>query len=124
MGEAASASMRLDRFLWWARLAKTRSVAQGLAECGSFRVNGRRIERAAAAVRIGDTLTFAGPNGRVRALRVLALPHRRGPAPEAQGCYAELAGAGAANAVPDVAPDAAPGAAPGTANVSQVTPGN
>lgn len=80
--------MRLDRWLWWTRLAKTRDIAQGLAESGTLRLAGRRIERAAAPVRVGDTLTFHA-NGRVRVVRVLALPHRRGPAPEAQACYLE-----------------------------------
>lgn len=91
----AEPAMRLDRFLWWARLARTRSVAQALAACGSFRLNGRRIERAAAPVRVGDTLTFADVAGRVRAVRVLALPRRRGPAAEARACYADLAEGGA-----------------------------
>ncbi|MES2755443.1 MAG: RNA-binding S4 domain-containing protein [Pseudomonadota bacterium] len=81
--------MRLDVFLWYVRLAKTRSIAQGLAESGRLRIDGRRIERAHCPVRLGDTLTF--PQGeRVRVVRVLALPTRRGPAPEAQACYAEL----------------------------------
>ena len=88
MGDAAA--MRLDLFLWWARLAKTRSVAQALAESGSFRIDGRRIERAHCPVRVGDTLTF-GRGRAVRVMRVAALPVRRGPAPEAQACYADLA---------------------------------
>jgi ribosome-associated heat shock protein Hsp15 len=82
--------MRLDRFLWWSRLAKTRGVAQALAESGSFRIDGRRIERAHCPVRVGDILTFMGSNSRVRVVRVLALPRRRGPAPEAQECYRDL----------------------------------
>lgn len=87
---ADGASLRLDLFLWWARLAKTRSVAQALAESGSFRIDGRRIERAHCPVRVGDTLTFVHASTRVRVVRVLALPTRRGPAPEAQACYADL----------------------------------
>ena len=82
--------MRLDRFLWFTRLAKTRTLAQDLAEEGRLRIDGRPVARAAACVRIGNVLTFAqGP--RVRVLRVEALPSRRGPAPEAQGCYTDLA---------------------------------
>ena len=84
--------MRLDRFLWFARLAKTRTIAQQLAEAGHLRIDGRVIDRAHCPVRIGNVLTFAA-HGRVRAIRVLALPPRRGPAAEAQGCYADLAGA-------------------------------
>lgn len=87
--------MRLDVFLWYARLARTRSAAQALAATGRLRLDGRLVERAAAPVRQGSILTFAaGP--RVRALRVEALPRRRGPAPEAQACYTDLAAATAA----------------------------
>ena len=82
-------AMRLDMFLWYARLAKTRALAQALAAEGRLRMNGRTIDRAHAAVRIGSILTFA-QHGRVRVLRVEALPRRRGPAPEAQACYQEL----------------------------------
>lgn len=82
--------MRLDRFLWWARLAKTRSAAQAIAEGGRFRISGRVIEKAHCPVRVGDVLTYPA-HGRVRVVRVEALPTRRGPAPEAQGCYTDLA---------------------------------
>lgn len=82
-------TMRLDKFLWFVRLTKTRSVAQDLAEARHLRIDGRVIEKAAACVRIGNTLTFP-LHDRVRVIRVLALPTRRGPAPEAQACYADL----------------------------------
>ncbi|HEX8387826.1 MAG TPA: RNA-binding S4 domain-containing protein [Sphingomonas sp.] len=81
--------MRLDRFLWWARLAKTRSAAQAIAEGGRLRLDGRAVEKASVAVRVGNVLTYAA-HGRVRVVRVEALPVRRGPAPEAQGCYTDL----------------------------------
>lgn len=85
----AEPTMRLDRFLWFARLVKTRVRAQDLACEGRLRIDGRPIDRAHAPVRVGNILTFAqGP--RVRVLRIEALPARRGPAPEAQGCYQEL----------------------------------
>jgi ribosome-associated heat shock protein Hsp15 len=81
--------MRLDRFLWFARLTRTRSAAQALAANGRLRIDGRAIDRAHACVRVGNVLTFAaGPH--VRVLRVAALPPRRGPAPEAQSCYIEI----------------------------------
>jgi len=81
--------MRLDRFLWFARLAKTRSAAQALAEAGMLRLDGRRIDRAHANVRIGSVLAFP-LHGRVRVLRVEALPTRRGPAAEAATLYTSL----------------------------------
>lgn len=82
-------TMRLDLFLWYVRLAKTRVTAQAMACDGHFRIDGRAIDRAHAPVRVGSILTFAH-HGNVRVLRVEALPLRRGPAPEAQACYQEL----------------------------------
>lgn len=71
------------------RLTKTRSAAQTLAVSGRLRCNGRAIDRAHHAVKIGDVVTFFAAN-RVRIVRVETLPTRRGPAPEAQACYQEL----------------------------------
>jgi ribosome-associated heat shock protein Hsp15 len=93
----ADEAMRLDRFLWFARLAKTRDVAQALACDGRLRIDGRAIDRAHAPVRVGNILTFFHA-GRVRVLRVEELPQRRGPAPEAQSCYQELLAGGGENA--------------------------
>lgn len=81
--------MRLDRWLWWVRLAKTRSAAQMLAGEGRLRIDGRAVDRAHVAVRVGNILTFA-LHGRIRVVRVEALPYRRGPSPEAQACYQDL----------------------------------
>lgn len=82
-------TQRIDKYLWFVRLCPSRSSAQKLAEDGHIRVNGRRIERAHAAVRQGDLITFPHGSG-VRVVRVVALPGRRGPAAEAHGCYEEL----------------------------------
>jgi ribosome-associated heat shock protein Hsp15 len=81
--------MRVDRFLWFARLAKTRTAAQAIAEKGTLRLDGRRIERSSAPVRVGCVLAFP-LYGQVRVLRVEALPHRRGPPAEALSCYQNL----------------------------------
>lgn len=79
-------TQRIDRFLWFARLSANRSAAQALAERGIVRLNGRRVERAHAPVRRGDLLTL--PLGdAVRVIRILELPARRGPAPEARTLY-------------------------------------
>ena len=71
-------SLRLDKFLWFARIVKTRSLAQQLAEQGRVRLAGRVIDRAHAPVRIGDVLSFA-VHGKVRVIRIKGLPRRRGP---------------------------------------------
>jgi len=82
-------AQRIDKYLWFARLAKSRSAAQAMAERGIMRLNGRRVERAHSPVRVGDLLTLA-QGDRIRVVRVLRLPDRRGPVGEAVGCYEEL----------------------------------
>lgn len=82
--------MRVDRFLWFARLSATRGFAQALASSGHFRIGGRRIDKPSAPVRIGDILTFATHRGAVRVLRIDALPARRGPPAEAARLYTDL----------------------------------
>ena len=81
--------MRIDKFLFFIRLVKTRSLAQELAEDRHLRIDGRVIDRAHAEVKPGNVLTFP-LNDRVRVIRVEAIPARRGPAPEAQACYTDL----------------------------------
>jgi ribosome-associated heat shock protein Hsp15 len=95
-------SLRLDKFLWFARIVKTRSQAQQLAEEGRIRIGGRIVDRAHAPVRAGDVLSFA-QRGAVRVLRVEALPARRGPPAEARALYTEVA-EGEASAAPNSSP--------------------
>ena len=81
--------MRLDKLLWVLRLAHSRSFAQDWIAAGHFRLNGRRIERASAAIKPGDVLVLPLRQS-VRVIEVLALPSRRGPAAEAQAGYRVL----------------------------------
>lgn len=81
--------MRLDRFLFMIRLIKSRTLAQELIAQGRTRIDGRRVEKLAAEVRVGSVVTLP-LNDTVRVIRVLALPVRRGPAAEARSCYTEL----------------------------------
>ena len=81
--------MRIDRFLHCIRLVKSRTLAQGLVEAGHVRIDRRRVEKTSDTVRVGSVVALP-LRGRVRVLKVLALPTRRGPASEAQGCYEEL----------------------------------
>lgn len=85
--------MRIDRFLWFARLARSRSAAQAMAEAGTLRLDGRRVDRAHLPVRVGSVLAFV-QGDRVRIVRVAALPARRGPPAEAQALYLDLANDG------------------------------
>ena len=89
MADPAAARLRLDKFLWFARIVKTRSAAQALAEQGRLRINGRVIDRSHAPVGVGDVLSFA-LHGKVRVLKIEALPARRGPPADARLLYNEI----------------------------------
>lgn len=81
--------MRIDRFLFFIRLIKSRTLAQAVIENGHVRIDGRRVEKISEEVRIGSIVALP-LDDRVHILRVLTLPNRRGPAPEARACYEEL----------------------------------
>ena len=82
-------TLRLDKLLWFLRLARTRMLAQERIAAGHIRLNGHRVERSAHGIHPGDVLTL--PVGeRVLAIEIVALPWRRGPPPEAQACYRAL----------------------------------
>jgi ribosome-associated heat shock protein Hsp15 len=80
---------RIDKWLWYARLAKSRTAAQGLAVSGRVRVNSEKNQSASRGLKPGDVLTVALDSG-VRVLRVVLLGERRGPAPEARLLYEDL----------------------------------
>jgi ribosome-associated heat shock protein Hsp15 len=82
---------RLDKWLWYARFAKTRTLAAKLVTSGFVRVNGQRVENAAKGVVLGDVVTVSLPRGAVVA-RVEDLGERRGPATEARTLYTDLTG--------------------------------
>ena len=81
--------MRIDRFLFFIRLVKSRTLAQGIVEQGHVRIDGRRIEKSSEEVRAGSVIALP-LHDRVRVVRVLQLPSRRGPASEVRACYEEL----------------------------------
>lgn len=80
---------RIDRWLWYTRLLKSRTLAAALAASGKIRVNGERISKASRLLHPGDVLTFPlGPH--IRVIRVVAAGTRRGPASEARTLYEDL----------------------------------
>lgn len=81
--------MRIDRFLFFARLLKSRTLAQGLVETGHVRIDRKRVEKSSEEVRVGSVVALP-LHDKIRVLRVLELPGRRGPAAEARACYEEL----------------------------------
>ena len=84
-----NSSIRLDKWLWYARFLKSRTMASHLCEDGRVRVNRRRRNKAHALIRVGDVLTFPQAK-KIRVVRVLSLGQRRGPATEAITLYADL----------------------------------
>ena len=80
---------RVDKWLWFARFFKSRTLAAEMVTLGRVRINGERCAKASQNVRQGDVLTFAaGPH--VQVIKVLADGARRGPAPEARTLYEDL----------------------------------
>ena len=80
---------RLDRFLFFSRALKSRTLAQKLIETGAIRVNSERSTRSDHKVGAGDVLTMS-LHGRIVVWRIVDCGTRRGPASEAQGLYEDL----------------------------------
>ncbi|KAB7647490.1 RNA-binding S4 domain-containing protein [Polymorphobacter fuscus] len=92
--------LRLDKWLWFARLAKSRSAAQTLCESRRLRIDGRVIDRASALVRAGSVVSFPR-NDEVIVIKVEGLAERRGPYEEARQLYTDLTrNLGSRNAAP------------------------
>ena len=86
---AEKASRRLDQWLWFARFAKSRSIAARLCAAGAVNVNGIAVDRANHAIKPGDIVVL--PQGPwQRTVEVLALGTRRGPAIEAKTLFREM----------------------------------
>jgi ribosome-associated heat shock protein Hsp15 len=82
--------LRIDKWLWFARFCKSRSLAQNWVAAGEVSVNGVVVEKCNCLVKVGDRVEM--PRGpRLRHLvQVLALAERRGGAPEAETLYESL----------------------------------
>lgn len=83
-------TLRVDKWLWYGRFFKTRSLAAKIVSSGGVRVNGSHIKKSSALIKVGDTLTFAQSRD-VRVIKIAKLGNRRGPAAEAQSLYEDLA---------------------------------
>jgi ribosome-associated heat shock protein Hsp15 len=92
MPDDAPTTQRIDKWLWFARLVKTRTLAADLVAGGKVRLNRARVEKPSQTLRIDDVLTVT-LNRRVRLLKVLGLGERRGPSATARVLYEELTAA-------------------------------
>lgn len=79
-------SQRVDKWLWHARIVKTRTLAAAIVEAGKIRRNRERLTKASDIIKIGDVLTITLPS-RVIVLRVTANAARRGSADDAAYLY-------------------------------------
>ena len=103
LAETAERRLRLDKWLWYARFHKSRTLAAAVCAGGRIRLNGNPVTRAHQMVKLGDVLTF--PYGKeIRVIRIVALGERRGPAVEARTLYEDVR-------TPEAGPPAADGAA-------------
>ena len=98
-GEEAADEQRLDKWLWFARMAKTRSLAQRLVAGGGVRLNRDRVTKSSHPVKLGDLVTVS-LGKQLRLLKVTGFALRRGPAPEAALLYDDLAPPPAKSAAP------------------------
>lgn len=85
-----SGGLRVDKWLWYARFCKSRSLAQAICERGQVRINGDVVSKPNRQVRPGDGIAIELGTVR-RHLEVIALGTRRGPASEAAMLYVETA---------------------------------
>lgn len=89
MSDESAPSIRVDKWLWYARFLKSRSLASRFVSDGNLRIDGERSTKPSRAVKPGDVLTF--PQGsHVRVIKIVGIGIRRGPAPEAQALYEDL----------------------------------
>ncbi|WP_419903339.1 RNA-binding S4 domain-containing protein [Kiloniella sp.] len=90
MAAESKETLRIDKWLWYARFFKTRTLASAVCNGGRVRVGGATVRKSSHVVKVDDVLTFTqGPN--IRVIRILGLGSRRGPASEAQQLYEDLA---------------------------------
>lgn len=100
---------RIDKWLWHARVVRTRSAASQLAGAGHVRINGVRIDAPSRPVRPGDVVTVA-LDSRVRVLKVLAQTERRGSADDARALFEDLTPVISPRELPAISPGEPPAA--------------
>lgn len=89
MTDTADTSLRMDKWLWYIRFFKSRTLAGAFCSSGKVRLNGRIVRKPKQTVRPNDVLTFP-LGGHIRVIRVVNLGRRRGPATEARALYENL----------------------------------
>ncbi|WP_026381289.1 RNA-binding S4 domain-containing protein [Afifella pfennigii] len=109
--DAPTGTQRLDRWLWHARFARTRSQAQKLVCGGHVRLNRDKVTQPSRQVRVGDVLTLALPR-QVKVVELLAMAEKRGSYALAQTLYRDVTPKESRDAPQAVSPAAGPQARP------------
>jgi len=81
--------LRIDKWLWYARFFKSRTLASKLCTSGKLRLNSELIRKGHATLKESDVLTFPKEDD-IRVIKVISLPTQRGPASEAVALYEDL----------------------------------
>ena len=89
MSEETVSRQRLDKWLFFSRTVKTRSLAAKLVEGSKVRVNRVKIDKPGYSIKVGDVLTIRLERS-VVVYKVAGLGGRRGPAAEARLLYEDL----------------------------------
>ncbi len=82
-------SLRIDKWLWYARFFKSRTLATKLVNSGKLRLDGNLINKSHKQIISGQILTFPYGN-EVKVIKVINLGYRRGPAVEAKELFEDL----------------------------------
>jgi ribosome-associated heat shock protein Hsp15 len=93
---------RIDKWLWHARVVRTRTAAAALVNGGNVRLNGARVDAASQPVRAGNVVTIALDRA-VRVLKVTGFAERRGDADAARILFEDLSAPRSPGAEPAVA---------------------
>lgn len=88
-GAGGNVARRVDQWLWFARVVKSRTLAAELVIAGKVRVNSDKIDKASHGLKVGDVVTVVA-HSRVRILKVAGVGQRRGPPTEAATLFEDL----------------------------------
>jgi ribosome-associated heat shock protein Hsp15 len=88
--QASVPTLRVDKWLWFARFFKSRNIATKLVQSRKLRINSVPVSKASVTIKAGDVLTFQQQKS-IRVIKIVDIGSRRGPATEAQTLYEDLA---------------------------------
>ena len=82
-------TLRLDIYLYYIRIFKSRSIATKFVSTNRLRISGQVTQKPHKMISIGDVLTMT-INDNIKVLKVLAIPNRRGPYSESLNFYEDI----------------------------------